>query len=201
MHHFLRLPYVELAYVIRYGYLAFFALFFIGEIVGFLPLGLLLVAMGALARQHLFSLLLLLVLAIVASVLGNLVLYSLARKFGKQKIYQERIKDSALAARIEAHMQTRPALTIFVTRFVGIACYPTTLIAGLFRVPRRIFIPAVALGNGICCLVYLSVGYLIGGAWEHDARVASRIALLIVLVVLAGYILYYLVSKLRASRT
>jgi membrane protein DedA with SNARE-associated domain len=201
MHHFLRLPYAELAYVMQYGYAAFFALFLVGELVGFLPLGLLLVAMGALARQHLFHFSYLLALAILANVLANFALYSLARKLGKQQVYQERIKDSRLAARIEKHMQEHPALTIFVTRFIGVASHPTTLIAGLFRVPRSIFISAIALGNGICCFVYLSVGYFVGGAWEHDARTASRITLLIVGVVLVGYILYYLISKLRSLPT
>ncbi|MDB5195521.1 MAG: hypothetical protein JWO84_705 [Parcubacteria group bacterium] len=199
MHHFLRLPYAELAYVIQYGYAAFFVIFFIGELAGFLPLGLLLVAMGALARQHVFHFSFVLALAVLANVLANLALYTLARKLGKQKVYQERIKDSRLAARIEDHLQKRPALTIFVTRFIGVASHPTTLIAGLFQVPRGIFIAAVALGNGICCLVYLSVGYFIGGAWEHDAHTASRISLMIVALVLAGYIFYYLFSKLRSS--
>ncbi len=196
MHHLLRLPYVEIAYIIRYGYIAFFILFFVGEVVGFLPLGLLLIAMGTLARQHLFDFSTVLGLAIVASILGNLVLYTFAKKLGKQEVYQNRIKNNALAARIEKHVQAHPILTIFITRFIGVACYPTTLIAGLFNVPRRAFITAVALGNGICCLIYLSIGYFIGGAWEKDAHTASRIGFAVVGVVLTGYILYYLFEKL-----
>lgn len=197
MHAFLPFS-IELAAIAQYGYLAFALLLFIGEIVGFIPLGLLLVAMGAFAHQRLFSLPLLFLIALIASVVGNFALYTIAAKLGKKDFYQRRVKDTALASRIEAHMKKHPGLTVFATRFIGFAAYPTTLIAGLVRVPRHIFIPAVALGNGICCLAYLLVGYLVGGAWAHDAKITS-IAISSAFAV--GALGYLLVKFLRSRPT
>jgi membrane protein DedA with SNARE-associated domain len=203
MHHLhlLHFSALELSYISRYGYIAFFVIFALGEVLGFIPLGLLLVAMGALSRQHVFTLWVVFACALVASLLGSYVLYWIARRVGKHRIYQERIKDSALAARIEAHMQTRPWLTVFATRFIGIACYPTTLISGLVGVRKRTFLSAVAIGNGLCIALYLGIGYIVGGAWERDARLASHIAFWFVITVLSGYVLYYLFTKLRETHS
>ncbi len=189
----------ELAYIAQYGYAAFALLMFAGEIFGFIPLGILLVAMGALAHEHIFSLPLLVIVAIVASVSGNFVLYSIAGKLGRHEFYLLRVKDTRLMTRIESHMHRRPWLMIFSTRFVGIASYPTTLLAGIAQIPRHVFLPAVVLGNGICCIMYLLVGYVLGGAWAHDAKITSLVIGGIGIVGSLTYLIFKLM-RCRAAR-
>lgn len=198
-HWFRNISHVELSYVLQYGYVAFFLILFAGEFSGFIPVGILMVAMGALARHGYFDFAFLLVLATVATALGNFTIYSVARTLGKQESYRKRIEENRFATRIEAHMQKHPGLTVFVSRFIGVIVVPTTALAGLSQVPRTTFLMAVAAGNAICCAIYLAVGYFLGAAWEQDARTASRIVLAVVVLLMIGYVIYYLISNRRKA--
>jgi membrane-associated protein len=195
----MNLPFFELSYVLQYGYVAFFLIIFVSEFLGFLPVGLFMIAMGAFAREGYFSLTVLLAIATVAGIASNLIIYSGARYFSAQPGYQKKTRKNRFARQVEAHMQTQPWLTIFVSRFIGLISFPATIIAGLTRVPRGMFVLGVGLGNLICSLIYLMTGYLIGAAWEVNAHLASRIGLVAVAFVIVGYVLYYVITNRTQS--
>ncbi len=191
---------VELLYILQYGYIALFAIVVASELSTFLPVGILLIAMGALVHQGYFNFWYLLVVSTLASVIGDYIVFSISRRLGKHQGYRRYVKNSSLASRLEGYVGRYPEATIFLSRLVGFAGTPANAIVGLSQTSRVTYLIFDTLGNLLCCAVYLSVGYYIGAAWEADARIASFALGMLVAVVILSYLFFYFIFRNKKGR-
>ena len=100
-----------------------------------------------------------------ATLLGGSLLYWLARYGGRPMLYRYagflRL-DLDHLRRAERLVQRHGWLAIVVGRIVPGLRVATTLVAGVFGVPYRVFLPALALGSSVYILVFFGLGYLAG---------------------------------------
>ncbi len=100
-----------------------------------------------------------------ATLLGGSVLYWLARYGGRPLLYRyARVLRLELdhLARAECLLQRHGWLAIVAGRVLPGLRIATTLAAGVFGVPYRVFLPALALGSTMYILVFFTLGYLAG---------------------------------------
>lgn len=186
----MNVPIPELAYIAQYGYVALFLIIAASEVTSFLPIGVILLAVGALARQHAISLIISLLVAAVASTLSDTIVFSIARRVGRREGYRRYVDNHAFVRRIEAFAAKHPRMAVFLSRLVGVASTPVNAIAGLSQMSRAVFIPFDFLGNALCALVYLAAGYYLGAAWEQDARLASLGIGAILAIIVIAYVAF-----------
>jgi membrane protein DedA with SNARE-associated domain len=100
-----------------------------------------------------------------ATLAGGSVLYWLARCGGRPLLFRyARVLrlDLAQLERAERLLRRHGWLAIVAGRILPGLRIATTLAAGVFGVPYRIFLPALALGSTIYILVFFTLGYLAG---------------------------------------
>jgi len=193
-------PTVELAFIVRYGYLALFLILAASELTSVLPIGILLIAIGALTRIHTLSFLVCLAVTTGASVMSDLVVFFVSRHLGKKEGYRRFVSKSAFATRLEGYAKRHPRGTIFISRLIGFASTPVNAIAGLSQMSPLTFFAFDLLGVGLCCFAYLGSGYLIGAAWQRDADVTAT-GVGIALAIAGSAYLVSLYVRSRGRRT
>lgn len=166
------LPYI-ISWLQLYGYPVFWLSVFIAAVGLPLPTTLLLLAAGAFAALGNFNLLLLLPLAISASVLGDSIGYLLGRRFGSRLLY--RMEQQQRFRSISAHhiAKARVSFTksggwaIFLTRFLFSAFGGiTNILAGADLYPYRWFLLYDIGGETIGATILLLLGFTFGASWE-----------------------------------
>jgi membrane protein DedA with SNARE-associated domain len=163
----------DISYILSYGYGALFLLVAASEVTSFLPIGIILIGVGALARVHYVSFFISLLTATAASTMSDVIVFEISRRLGKREGYRRFVENSALASRIEGYAVRHPRATVFLSRLVGVASTPVNAIAGLSQMPVAVFIFFDVLGNALCATVYLAAGYFVGAAWQQDAKITS----------------------------
>jgi membrane protein DedA with SNARE-associated domain len=101
------------------------------------------------------------------TVLGSILLYLLARRGGRGVVERYGrfigIKPQQLD-RAEAQLQRHGALAVLVGRLFPGLRVVTAIACGIFNVPFRVFLPAMALGGLIYIVGYTLLGYFAGPA-------------------------------------
>lgn len=166
-------PATELAWITHYGYVVLFLLIMANELSSFFPMGILLIALGALSRTHVVSFLLSFLFATLASIVSDYLVFHISRRLGKRESYRRFVTKSQFATRIEAYMNHYPRMTVFISRLVGVASTPVNAVAGLSQMHAPTFVLFGLAGDAVCCFVYLAAGYFIGTAWQRDAALTS----------------------------
>ncbi|MDB5195520.1 MAG: alkaline phosphatase, DedA family [Parcubacteria group bacterium] len=193
------LPTVELTYIAQYGYVALFGMIAASEVASFIPVGVVLIAVGALAREHYMSLTLSLLVAATASTLSDTIVFSIAHRLGRKEGYRRYVDNHAYALRIESFAEKHPRAAVFLSRLVGLASTPVNAIAGLSQMSRAVFIPFDFLGNALCAALYLAAGYYLGAAWESHARLASIVIGVIIALIIIGYLVFFFFFRKKRS--
>lgn len=140
----------------------------------------------------------------VATLLGASILYWLAARGGRPLLYRYGRYihcDRAKLDRAESWVQRRGAVAIILGRLIPGLRVPTALAAGVFGVPYRIFLPALAAGAFIYIAFFVLLGMWVGPrAIEaiEGPRVSMRAILSIVLFLTLGGFL--VVMYRRAGR-
>jgi hypothetical protein len=101
------------------------------------------------------------------TVLGASLLYLLARRGGRGVVehYGPLIGiGAAQLDRAEAQLQRHGALAVVLGRLLPGLRILTTIACGIFRVPYRVFLPAMSLGSLIYIVGYTMLGYFAGPA-------------------------------------
>jgi membrane protein DedA with SNARE-associated domain len=181
-------------FIEEWGEVAIFLIFLLEEAGVPLPLpgDLALVWAGYLVAtgQSLFIVLLLVVQA--ATLIGASALYALARRGGRPLVarYGRYLHlDEARLERAEGWVGRNAALTVFLGRIVPGFRIVTPLAAGVFRVPYRTFLPALAAGTLVNTAFWIFLGATFGpgviGVLHAPRLTARLIGSLAVLVALA----------------
>src|ERR1700757_5457916 len=112
------LPHAELMYIAQYGYIAVFLIIVGSELFSFLPVGVLLIATGALAHAGYYNLFFLLVVAALGATVSDYIVFTIARRVGSHEGYRRYVAGNRFASRIEHYLGRFPTLTIVVSRFI-----------------------------------------------------------------------------------
>ena len=158
-----------------------------------IPLGALFAIMsfGALASTP-QELGIVMVTVFLATVLGDLTAYGLARYFSgrimkKIKTYRFMEKNEALARKMLERYEIK---IIFFTRFAltGL-CSIVSYLSGLQKINKKKFLLAVILGEGIYTIIYPLIGFFFKETWNELIQIISNGFIIIALILLAGIII------------
>lgn len=163
----------------------------------------LVVAFGALAASTGEpSVALLLPVAAVGALLGDLLCYLIGRRIGIDRwAWQRTGRVAAALARARRTVLIRPAVLIFTARYIPYARIAVNLSAGASGLPLRRFIPLAATAGTAWAAYNIAVGALFGSALPDTPLLA--IGLSVVVAIVLGVAVDLVVqrhSALRASR-
>ena len=189
-----------LSFLLLYKYVALFVCVFAVAIVVPLPINALLLATGAFASFGYFNLFISIAVAIFANVLGDVIDYALARRYGPRVFEKFKVKRHYYFERLEHGVRTNAGLTVFITRFVGPLDLLVSLFAGSIGVSAVTFVFFDFLGNGLSNIIVLGVGYLAGNYWQNYSGIIDTAgSILLVAIVLFLIIRVFITRHRRAG--
>lgn len=166
-----------------------------------LPGSLLLVAAGAAAGNGQISLLLLIVGAIGATLVGNGIGYWLGWRGGRKALshWGGRFHlDEERIAQARASFSRHGLFSVLFSRFpLSPLSAIINILAGTAHYPARPFILVNLVGVSVWASVYVGLGYIFGANWEAVANNANRVSQGLTLVVLVALIAFTLVRRHR----
>ncbi|MCC6176516.1 MAG: DedA family protein [Chloroflexi bacterium] len=121
-----------------------------------------------------------------ATLVGTSILYWLARRGGRPLVYRYGRYihlDRERLDRAERWFQRYGGLAVVLGRIIPGLRIATPLMAGLFGIPYRIFLPAVTLGSFTYILVFVGLGYFVGPralSWLHGPEFSLRAVMTII---------------------
>ncbi|WP_435176624.1 DedA family protein [Actinacidiphila sp. bgisy145] len=147
---------------------------------------------GVIASQGGVSVFWLCVVVVLAAIAGDSVGYEVGRRFGP------RILDSrALRAHHEriAHAQElirrRGPAAVFLGRFIAFFRALMPALAGMSRMPYRVFLVFNAAGGIVWGVGFTLLGYYAGDAYKRVERTAGTAVAVVVAVVVVGAVVYW----------
>lgn len=186
---------VILPYVLLYKYYALFIITFLASLALPIPAGTLLVASAAFASQGYFNIIILIVVVIVANILGDNILYWLARWYGRKVLYRvgflRKIITSKNFELVEKGIRERPGFVIFISRFEVIATLTVNLICGIGRVSFRKFMTFEIIGAIVDSTFYAMIGYLFGDSWQAVNNLIGNFSIVFFLALALGIMLFW----------
>jgi membrane-associated protein len=191
----------------QYGYTALWLVVFVAAVGVPVSGSLLLFAAGAFASLGDFNIVILFPVALSAAVLGDNLGYYLGRRVGSSLVtWLERQKRLRFITpqsmeRGRAYFVRRAAWTVFITRFLIVALGgPINLLAGLEKYSYRSFLFWDVLGQALCALISLGLGYIFAASWEEVAGIFGAFSSLVLALIVALVIGVVLARKLRQRR-
>jgi membrane protein DedA with SNARE-associated domain len=173
-----------LSALLIYGYPAMALILLFGAIGLPVPTGLSVTLAGSLAALGRMDWLLAMVIAVGASVLGDLVAYALGRLLGQQFLEHHGHWFGYTARRhirVQSLFEQWGAWTILVTRTLASHLSSVlSLLAGLARYRLSVFLAFDTVGRAIWTSAYFGLGYLIGGNLEAAAGFLANLSGLLV---------------------
>lgn len=130
---------------------------------------------GVLASQHVLSLPLLLVIAVVAAVAGDSVGYEIGRRYGPRLLdvnMMRRHRGKVAAA--QDLIRRRGAFAVFIGRFTALLRALMPALAGSSRLPYPKFLLFNVIGGVTWVVTFTLGGFFAGTAFEHAAKLAGR---------------------------
>jgi membrane protein DedA with SNARE-associated domain len=172
-----------LSFVLLYKYVALLCIAFTAAFAIPLPASTLLVAAGSFASQGYMNLYLILAVAYVGNVAGDLSGFFIARAYGVpalEKIGLGRLLHSKSYKRFASYVQQFPQSVIFMTRFVTEAGPAVNLLSGITGVRVSTFLLYDLTGELLYVLLYVIPGYMLGTAWESNLAFIGKGALVMI---------------------
>lgn len=161
---------------------------------------------GFLAHQGAFSLPLILALNSLGALTGSLLSYWIGQKGGKPLLERYGkyffIKPADIA-KTEAFFAKHGAKAILIGRFVPVVRHVQSIPAGIARMPLGAFTLQTFLGATVWGGGLMIMGYVLGAQWEHIAKAAKKVDMLIAVVIvltIVGVALRFWLQRRRASR-
>ncbi|MBP6888592.1 MAG: DedA family protein [Candidatus Pacebacteria bacterium] len=176
--------------------MALFLVAYLAALILPLPSNTSLLAASAFASQGFLNIYLVIIVALLANVLGDITGFFIAHRYGKGLLINiglQKVLASKEYKKIETFIETYPRITIFTTRFFGGVGPIVNILTGLSSTIsfRRFFSYGVA-GEIVYVFSLALTGYFLGDTWEDitsSFSTMSTIALLIIVLAI-GYKLY-----------
>ncbi len=191
----------------QYGYPVLWVAVFVGAIGIPLPISLTLLAMGAFAALGDFNIVLLVILALMASVCGDNVGYFIGRRWGSKLLNwlahpkRQRFISPHTVERSRAYFNRRGGWAVFLTRFLFTALGSVTnLLAGIELLPYRHFLFADVPGEALGVTIPLSLGFIFAASWEAVGDIVGTISLLALALLVVIFLIYRLVKMTKGPK-
>lgn len=153
---------------------------------------------GVLAYQGHLNLVLVIIIGSLAELAGSYASYAVGRVGGKPLVHKWGryvLVTQGDVDRAERFLAGRGSWAIAVGRMLPFIRAFTSIVAGLVRVPAGRFGVFSLIGTVIYATVLSVIGYQVGHAWgsiNHGLTIATYILVAIVVIVIAGFVLYRL---------
>jgi membrane protein DedA with SNARE-associated domain len=186
-----------LTYFPVYGYFVlFFSMLVVGSYIP-VPGGIVLIAVGAFARDGHFNIVLAFFAALAGSVASDAITFYIVRRVGRNNAYKKYVENHKFAQKIEEYAKKYPKSSIIISRFIGFTTAPVDAIMGLSQIRMSTFVSMDAIGNAICTFIYLAVGYLIGIRASQTTHVTTLISISFGVIVALYFLGFILVQVLK----
>ncbi len=158
---------------------------------------------GYLASQGEMNIFLVIISGIVGSILGSLLNYWIASRFGRDfllKYAKYFFIDKEKFDRFEVFFNTHGEITTFVGRLIPVIRQYISFPAGLVRMDLKRFIFYTGLGAAIWCTILAYVGYFVGNNIDIVKENINYIMMFVFPALILLVILYILRYKYRRKR-
>ncbi len=177
-----------LSYILFYKYIALFVIAYLAALLLPLPSNTSLLAAGAFASQGYMDIYIVLLVAFLANILGDLTGFIISRLYGKEFLMKIGLKKMMLSKKytdIEKFIFKNSRMTIFVTRFFGQIGPLVNILAGLSQEIsfKRFFIYGSA-GEFVYAVGLGLIGYFLGSTWQNLSPVITPIGIGFTIIVI-----------------
>jgi membrane protein DedA with SNARE-associated domain len=159
-----------LTLVLLYGYPIIILEILLGYLGLPVPVDISLLAAGSFTADGTLNMYLLILIATITAIIGDVTQYIICRKYGMVLINKTFLKKGLTPSRVrkmEKFLQRWGAWCIFFTRWLfsplGV---PLNITAGLVNYSFRKFVITAAIGEFLWASIYVSVGHLFGSNWS-----------------------------------
>jgi membrane protein DedA with SNARE-associated domain len=196
-----------LRFLLTYGYIVIFGAAFAEQIGLPLPAVPLLVGMGALCRSGEFSFALVIVIALIGSLAGDLIWYELGRHHGRsvlQLICRISLEPDYCVRRTEDSFERRGLWVLLLAKFVPGFNAAAVPLAGMMKTSLFRFLAFDVAGLIVWTSTYTLLGYVFSRQLERIVDYLSTLGISLVIVVvagLAGYVGYKFGQRRKFLKT
>ena len=181
-----------LSFLLLYRYAALFSLEFLSALGPPLPSAAALVASGVFASQGYFSLTFVLVAGFFGNILGDTILFFLARRFRGPILRFLKIKEkgnAGIVGKIEYYLYSYSGTAVAVSRLSGAGSPAVSALAGISEISAKKFIIAATMGEIVYTILYVFIGYFFTVEWEDISNFALPAIIIAVVAVVAFFVL------------
>lgn len=189
--------------LVEHGYVVLFVWIFLDQAGLPLPSAPVLLAAGAFAGLGRLDLGLVLAVAIVAAVPGQLLLYEIGRHRGGQVlnvVCRVSLQPDSCVRMTERFFARHGGRSLLFARLVPALETVAPVLAGVFRMRLRYFLLFSIAGTVIWSLVFAGLGYVFNAQLEWVAQAADRLGDGLLLLLLGVFVLYLAVKYARRRR-
>lgn len=164
-------------------------------------MGVILVSFGA-AAANFHDLVNLILLIYFATLIGDLTVYFVARRFSKNVLgFLRRFKwFSKNEKSVRPLIRKYGFYLVFVSRFLNTeVCLVANYIAGFEKIDYRKFASAVVIGELIYAITYASFGYFFKDSWNYLLGVVQNFSWVIISGLIGIYLIYRIIKKMRKN--
>ncbi len=182
-----------LSYLLIYKYVALFVIIFLGSVGLPIPALTILIAAAAFSSEGYFSLPEVIIASGCASIFGDILMFSLVRKWGTKiliKLKLGKIISSRQFKKIEGKFYVHPIRAIYLSRFNNLTSLSVNILGGLSQIKFTKFLLWDALGEMSVVLFCVIIGYVFGNNWEYVAQLIGKFSIIIILTVVIIAVLY-----------
>lgn len=185
-----------LTYIVTYGAFAVGGVLLLGALGLPLPSTLFVLASGAFIQQGVLDLYSTVIVAFLASVLGDTLSYGMGRWL--RHPIQARFGQTGAWRNAETYFNQRGALAIYLTRWLLTPiAVPINLVAGSSNYTAGHFVGFAAAGELTWLVGYGTLGYMFGSQWEAVSDFISDFSGVLVGLVIVGAGVYWLLRRSR----
>lgn len=123
----------------------------------------------------------------LGNMIGTIILYELARKYGRAFIENMKIFPSRELAKVERAFEKKGAWFIFVGKLLPAIKVFVPIPAGLGKMSRTLFAFIMFVGSFIWSLAFIAIGYFFGKSSDLFGHYAVVLMIVAVVVVLLFY--------------
>jgi membrane protein DedA with SNARE-associated domain len=191
------------AFIEHFSYIGLFVLLILGAIGLPFPEGTTLIVCGVLIFTHVIKSIPALLIAYSGILIGDLLAYSLGRKYGRMIVTHKRfhriISPERLLKLEDMFNKKRTLLVMIGGHLVG----EIFIVAGVMRMPLSKFLAADAIASLFAIAIWTGIGYIGGNSLEvikEDISRVEHIGILFAIIVISIYLLFRY-FKSRSDRT
>jgi membrane protein DedA with SNARE-associated domain len=181
------------AFIEHFSYMGLFVLLVLGAIGLPFPEGTTLIVCGVLIFTHVIKSVPALLIAYSGILIGDLLAYSLGRKYGRMIVTHKRfhriISPERLLKLENMFNKKRTLLVMIGGHLIG----EIFIVAGVMRMPLSKFLAADAIASIFTIAIWTGIGYVGGNSLEvikKDITRIEHIGILFVIILLAIYLMY-----------